>query len=149
MNGVQPGAAPPKKTNWGLIIGLGCGGLVLVVGVIVAVVFFAVMKATAEPKAAVDGFLEAAAAGDYAEAHGYFSVPLAKVQPLDEFTARAEENAHLFAIEDTSFTTRSVDSTGAKFKGTVTLEAGTELPASFELVRENGEWKLLAYQLGS
>jgi hypothetical protein len=33
--------------------------------------------------------------------------------------------------------------------GTVTLEAGTTVPASFQLVKEGDQWKLIAYQLGS
>ena len=31
----------------------------------------------------------------------------------------------------------------------VSSDYGTEVPASFKLVKENGEWKLISYQIGS
>ena len=38
--------------------------------------------------------------------------------------------------------------TGATLAGTATLAAGTEVPVSFTLVREQDTWRLLAYRLG-
>ena len=60
-----------------------------------------------------------------------------------------EANSLLFQITDTTLTSRSVDLSGAEFSGTVTLESGTEVPASFSLVKENDEWKLIAYNIGT
>ena len=80
-------------------------------------------------------FLAEASAGNLEAAHDCFSAPLKEVQ--------------LFNVADTSFTSRSVDMNGAEFEGTVTLESGTEVPCSFELVRENDAWKLIANNIGS
>ncbi|MGQ0735835.1 MAG: hypothetical protein ACT4QD_19550, partial [Acidobacteriota bacterium] len=55
----------------------------------------------------------------------------------------------LFDVTDVSFTNRSVDTSGAELAGTVTLRVGTEMPASFKLVRENDVWKLISYNIGS
>jgi hypothetical protein len=38
---------------------------------------------------------------------------------------------------------------GAKLAGTLTLGSGTEVPCSFQLVRENDLWKLISYNIGS
>jgi len=54
-----------------------------------------------------------------------------------------------FQVEETSFGNRSVDGGGASISGTLRLRSGTEVPASFRLVRENDTWKLIAYEIGS
>ena len=88
-------------------------------------------------------------AGDSAGAHDPFAAPLKEQQPLEEFRRAIEKTPSLFAITDTTFTDRSIDGSGAKLSGTVTLQAGTKVPASFELVQEGDTWKLIAYHLGS
>jgi hypothetical protein len=144
-----PAPGAPAQKKWIRWVALGCGGFVVVVVAFVLLVTFVVKKATAGPEAVVQEFLAAAAGGDYATAHDHFSAPLKEAQPLVEFTQSAQRNAMFFAVRETTFNNRSVDTTGAKFSGTVTLEAGTEVPASFDLVRENGAWKLIAYNIGS
>jgi len=147
---VPPSApqAPPKR-GWVKWVGIGCGCLVVVVAAFVALFYFGLRAATAGPEETVKEFLAAAGAGDYEKAHGTFSAPLKETQPLDQFAAAAAANASFFKVKETTFNTRSVDMAGATFEGTVTLEAGTEVPASFKLVRENDEWKLISYQIGS
>ena len=54
----------------------------------------------------------------------------------------AAAHQQLFQVQDTTFNSRSVDLSGAKLSGSVTLTGGTELPASFELVKESGQWRL-------
>jgi len=52
-------------------------------------------------------------------------------------------------VKDTTFSQRSIDTSGAQLSGSVTLTSGTQVPASFKLVRENGAWKLIGYNIGS
>lgn len=143
--------APVAKPGMGLgkKIAIGCGVLILAFVLFIGGLLGVVWWATAGPEEAVRAFLAAAAAGDYEKAHDYFAVPLKEKQPLEEFRAGAERTPSLFAITDSSFNNRSIDETGAKLSGTVTLEAGTTVPASFQLVKEGDQWKLIAYQLGS
>lgn len=143
--------APPAKPNRGWIkfVALGCFAAVLVVAAILGGFFWTIQKATAGPEEAVKGFLAAAAAGDYQTAHNYFSEPLKEVQPYEAFAEAAEGNASFFAVTETSFTNRSVDMNGAELSGNVTLATGTVVPAQFKLVRENEEWKLISYNIGS
>ena len=140
----KPGMSTARK------IGIGCGvvvlGFVLLIGGLLAFVWMA----TAGPEEAVRNFLAAAAAGDYAKAHDYFAMPLKEKQPLEAFTNSVKQTPSLFDIADTTFSDRSIDmTTGAKLSGSVTLRSGTSVPASFQLVKENEEWKLIAYHLGS
>ena len=134
---------------WLKYVGIGCGGLLLLLVAFVAITYFAVTRLTAEPERVAREFLAATAAGDYARAHGHFSAPLKEAQPLDVFTAAVRSRPSLFDVADTSFSSRSIDTSVAKLEGTVTLKAGTEVPASFSLVQENGRWVLLSYTLGA
>jgi hypothetical protein len=138
-----------KSTPWLKWIGLGCGGALILVVLLIVALVFVVRQATAGPEVAVKEFLEAAAGGDYAKAHDYFSAPLKQAQPLEVFTNGVKNNPVLFQVEDTTFSSRSVDMSGAELSGTLTLKAGTQVPASFKLVKENGDWKLISYSIGS
>lgn len=137
------------KKPWVKWVVIGCVGVLVLGAAFAAVLFFVVKAATAGPEKVVEEFLAAAGRGDYEAAHAYFSAPLQQAQPLDEFRAAVEANSMFFKIKERSFSQRSIDQDGAEFSGTVTLEAGTEVPASFKLVRENDDWKLIAYNLGS
>jgi hypothetical protein len=153
----QPSYAPPPPPQpppsslpgWARWLGLGCGAILLL-GTLFGSAFFLVLhRATAGPEEAIQGFLAAAGSGDYTKAHGYFSTALKQVQPLDLFTKVASEHQQLFQVQDTTFNDRAVDMAGAKLSGTVTLTNGTKLPASFQLVREDGQWRFTSYQIGS
>ncbi len=146
-----PPPAPPKSTlpSWLRWVGLGCGALLLLGAVVGSVIFLVVKKATAGPEDTIKAFLTAAGSGDFTAAHGYFSEPLKAKQPLEEFSAVAAANRQFFQVQDTTFSNRSVDLNGAELSGTVTLTSGTQLAATFKLVRENGQWRLISYQIGS
>jgi hypothetical protein len=130
-------------------VALGCAGALVVIAVFVAVIFFVVGKMTAEPERVVRAFLAAAASGDYQAAHSHFSVPLKESQPLSAFIENVERSPSLFAVREMSISSRSIDKSGCELSGTATLEAGTRVPASFSLVKENDVWKLLSYSIGS
>lgn len=140
----ETGRKSPLR-RWALRVGVA----VLVAAILGIVIFFVVLRMTAEPERVVRDFMAQAAAGDYAAAHAHFSAPLKQVQSLEAFSAVVQANAMLFQVTDMSFNQRSVDQAGAELAGTVTLESGTELPATFSLVRERGSWKLIKYYIGS
>lgn len=135
--------------GWGKKIGIGCASAFGLLALFVIIVFLVVRTMTSEPEQVVRQFLADAAAGNYASAHAAFSVPLKERQSLDAFTTAAKASPSLFAVADMTFTERSIDTAGAKFVGTVTIQAGTKVPASFTLVKENNAWKILEYHLGS
>lgn len=145
------GAPAPaaKKAGWLKWVALGCGLAVLLVVAFAGVLFFVVKKATAGPEEVVQKFLSDAGAGNYEAAYDAFSAPLKETQSLADFAAAAAANPHLFRVKDTSFTNRSIDTSGAEFSGTLTLDSGTEMPATFQLVRENDQWKFIAYHIGT
>lgn len=131
--------------RWALRI----GAAVLVAAILGIGIFFVVLRMTAEPEQVVRDFMAQAAAGDYAGAHAHFSAPLQQVQSLEAFSAAVQANAMFFKVTDLSFNQRSIDQAGAELAGMVTLESGTVVPATFSLVRENENWKLIKYYIGS
>jgi len=138
-----------EKRSWIKWVAIGCGGLMLLAVVFGVGLYFMVTSMTAAPEQVARDFCAAAAAGDFARAHDFFAAPLKESQPLDVFTATVEANPSLFRIKDTSFNERSIDLAGTKLGGTATLESGTTVPISFTLVRENDDWKLMGYNIGS
>jgi hypothetical protein len=144
----SPSSQPPTARPWLRWALFGCGGLLALLVVLVVVILFVVKQATAAPEEVVRTFLAEAAAGNLEAAHDCFSAPLKEVQPFERFAAGVNANRHLFDVAETTFTSRSVDMSGAEFEGTVTLASGTKVPCSFKLVRENEEWKLISYNIG-
>jgi hypothetical protein len=147
MSVPQPPAAP--RRGWLKWLLIGCAGIFVIAALAGGGLYWGITKATAGPEKAVREFLAAAAAGDYAAAHNYFAAPLKQVQPYSEFEEAARAQAQFFQVTHTSFSNRSVDTNGAELEGNVTLQSGSKVPARFRLIRENEQWKLIAYNIGS
>jgi len=153
----QPAYAPPPPPTpppsplptWARLLGVGCGAVLLFAAVVGTTALAVVNRASAGPEETIQAFLAAAGAGDWATAHAQFSEPLKQVQPLEQFSTIAAANQHLFQVQDTTFNNRSVNPAGAELSGSVTLTDGSQLPASFKLVKEEGGWRLISYQIGS
>ena len=95
--------------------------------------FGLVKAATAAPEAVVHEFLSQAKAGDFAAAWGHFSVPLQEAQPQEQFSTAAAAHRAVRRRRHT-FNDRSVD-LRARLRERRS-SPGTEVPVSFELVRE-------------
>lgn len=149
-NAPLPTSRPIVKKSKMKRLALICGSVIIALAAFVLVMTQVVKFATAGPEAVVHTFLAAGGAGNYAAAYACFSAPLKQVQSFEEFSGQAQANSMFFKVKDTTFSSRSIDTTsGAELAGSVTLESGTQVPASFKLVRENGQWKLLSYHIGS
>lgn len=142
-------SSAPSNRGWVKWLFIGCGTLLVLAIAAGALFWMFVTRVTAGPEKVVKEFLAAAAAGDYPSAHAHFSAALKEEQPLEEFASSAKENAHYFDITHASFSNRSIDTAGAELSGTVTLKSGSKLPATFKLIEENEQWKLLGYHIGS
>lgn len=97
---------------------------------------------------AISAFLTAAAAGDSATAHGYFSVSLKDALPLEKFSSDVSAHPELLRTKELRLVKGRGDG-GPRYKGTVVLESGKELPATFDLVREDGMWRISRFKVGS
>lgn len=153
----QPAYAPPPPPTpppsplpvWARLLGVGCGAVLLLASIAGITGFAVLSRASAGPEKTVQAFLAAAAAADWATAHAQFSAGLKEAQPYDEFSTIAAANQRFFQVQDTTFNNRSVNPAGAELSGSVTLTDGSQLPASFKLVKEEDEWRLISYQIGN
>lgn len=144
-----PAPPPADDKKWLKWVAAGCGCAVLAAAAFAAIIVFGVRAGTAGAEEVVQKFLKATAEERYTEAYDYFSAPLKETQSYQDFSTAAANNLYLFKVKDTTFLQRSVDTTSAKLEGSVKLEAGTSVPAKFQLVKENGAWKLIAYNIGN
>jgi flagellar basal body rod protein FlgB len=150
--GYGPGAAPPPapaKTNWIPWVAGGCGCLVLLAAIIGGLIFFGVMAGTSGAEAVIKDFLAQTASGNHRAAYDHFSEPLKESQSFEDFQALAAAKTHLFQAKDTTFSNRSIDTESAKLTGSLALENGNSVEASFELVKEGEAWKLIAYNIAN
>lgn len=146
------GAPPPPPSDnkkWLMWVIGGCGCAVVAAALLGVFIFLGVKAATAGAEEVVQKFLKATAEERYAEAYDYFSAPLKASLSYEDFSATAAGNLQFYRVKETTFTQRSVDTTSAKLEGTATLESGTEVPAKFQLVKENDSWKLIGYHIAN
>lgn len=146
MNTSQDGRPTRGWLKW---LFIGCGTAVVLICALVGFLWFGVTKATAGPEKSAREFLAATAARDYEAAYDYFSAPLKQEQSYEDFVGAARTNSSFFDVTHTSFSNRSIDLSGAELSGTVTLKSGSKVPATFKLIKENEQWKLLGYHIGS
>ena len=143
-------APPVRKGNtvwWALGGGLlGLLGLCACVGVIGVGALgggvFALVQATAGPRAATDAYFEAVVAGDYATAHRSLSAAQrASLTPQD--LARLRRGLLSYSVDNVN-----IASTNGTTSATVTVTSSSTGGASnretITLIKEGGDWKLTA-----
>jgi ribosomal protein S27AE len=66
---------------------------------------------------------------------------------LDDFKTMLTNTPALVHVMDESFSSRTVNNGQGELVGTLNLEGGGKLPIEIRLVKENDEWKILAYHV--
>lgn len=84
-------------------------------------------------------------AGDVVGAYAQLSVAARNATSLDDFKVMLKSVPSLSRVTGTSFTSRKVENGQGRLEGSLELEGGGKLPVEIVLVKENGEWKILAY----
>jgi len=125
-----------KKSTLFIILGV-LGGFVLFVGAIVWVVFYATSGVTN----AADRFFATARTGDPKAIYAATSTQLHGVttpEHLDGFIKQTRLNQ----VADTNWNSRSFENNIGNVQGTVTLDDGSVVPLSVQLVKEGADWKV-------
>jgi uncharacterized protein DUF4864 len=151
--GPPPGAAPPdaktpKRRGPLFWIGVGCAGCVvaplLLFGLFFGVVGGGVFYFTREPVRVVQAQLQEIREGRldaaYARLGGAYQASLTR----EAFAQMLEKHPALKDNADASFWNRSFDNGQMRLSGTLTARSGAKGKVSYELHRENGEWKIAA-----
>ena len=128
----------PRRSSWQrFLIGLsafvvGFGGL-----------FALVWQLTSVLADTANGFFLALRDGDQAKARTYLAQDF-RASTSDEQLQRFVERSALADYESATWTSRSIENSTGKLEGTIETRSGGSIPMSISLVRENGEWKILA-----
>jgi hypothetical protein len=126
----------------------GCCGCLLL-GVLLAMgIGGAAFYATQAPAAAVQEQLTELRRGDFEAAYRHLSRDLQAQLPPEDFERLVREHPGLAANKDATFWNRSVNNDRARLTGLLTPSSGDTETATFELVKEGGEWKITAIRVG-
>jgi len=85
--------------------------------------------------------------GDINGAYGLTSKDFQKATSLEKFTAFVKAYPSLSQNQGHTFTTRSIENSIGTVKGTLAAKDGAVTPVEFQLVKEQGEWRILFIKL--
>ena len=125
----------PKKKKWPKIL----GAVLAVIALAVALAFYF----TAGMVGVVEQQLALLRQGDIKAAYGLTSKDFQKATSLAQFTAFVKQYPSLSQNQGHTFTTRSIENNIGTVKGTLTARDGAVTPIRLQLVKEQGEWRIL------
>lgn len=116
-------------------------GIFIVVVVLLALFFTQGIADTAKSQ------LKALRDGDIIKAYSYTSKDFRSSTSLENFQKFVDNYPSLKNNKDVSFSDRETSNGIGKLKGTLKSTDGGSTPIEYELVKENGEWKILSIKL--
>lgn len=144
---------PATQKAGGLNINKGCLKIGLIVlGSFLAVVFLiiiALVSMTSGPVDTVEAHIAALKAGSMDVAFEHTSVDFRANTNKDQYRQFILNYPILRTVADTSFPERSVENNTGSVKGNLIVEDGSKFPVAVSLVKESGEWKILAIDFSS
>ncbi len=131
----MPPPGSPKKKKWPKIL----GGVVAFIILAVGLAFYF----TAGMVGVVDKQLALLRRGDIKGAYSLTSKDFQKATSLEQFTVFVKQYPSLSQNQGHTFTTRTVENNIGTVKGTLTARDGAVTPVMFQLVKEQGQWRIL------
>ncbi len=113
--------------------------LLVYIGLLISLVLYATSGVTGAAREQ----LNALRAHDFAKAYSYTSAAFKRATSLQQFTEFVRAYPSLIENRDSTFNERSIDQNGTgTIRGTVEGADGSTTPIVYELIKENGEWKI-------
>ena len=95
----------------------------------------------------VDHHFAAVRAGDLIAAYSDLSVAARQQTSMDAFKAMLQATPALTHVTGSSWDTREIKNGEGHLAGMLELDTGGKLPIEVRLVKENDQWKILAYNV--
>jgi hypothetical protein len=139
---------PPPKSGkspafW---IGTGCCGcstlLLLILAIAFGGGFFAMFSALEAPKKTVRTQLQEIKAGQLDAAYARLSESYRARLAREDFDALVAAHSAMRDNKDSSFSSSNIVNDTARFEGTLTASSGEKEGVTYELAKENGDWKI-------
>jgi hypothetical protein len=132
---LTPPLGSPKKKKWPKILG-GVAAFIIL-AVVLAFYFTAGMVGVVEKQ------LQLLRQGDIKGAYALTSKDFQKATSLEQFTAFVKQYPSLSQNQGHTFSTRTIENNIGTVKGSLTAKDGAVTPVEFQLVKEQGEWRIL------
>jgi pSer/pThr/pTyr-binding forkhead associated (FHA) protein len=143
-----PPAAAKKGKSPIFWVVTGCCSCLLIAVLGVAGFFASVFLSTQAPANAVQAQMADLRKGDLDAAYRRLAPELQAQMPPDQFERLVREHPALAQNKDATFMSRSINNDRATIAGALTSATGDVEPATFELVKEGGEWRITAMRVG-
>lgn len=134
---LTPNLTPMKETI--LITGSVMAWFALFIASIAALL----MYTTKDLVNVVDGQLAALQSGQIEKAYSYTSKDFQHIISIEGYKKYIEESPALLNNASSSFRDRQIINNNGFLAGTLTAKDGTITPVVFQLIKENGQWKIL------
>jgi hypothetical protein len=146
--------ARSQRRRWLLFGSLGCAAVLLIGAAVGIQIYWKIRHAnqvSAEAQKVVQEFLGLASRGELEQAYDFFSRELKAKKSPGEFAREVAANPDHFRVPDADLGSGTVHfgSDIVEFDGTLRLQNGERIPASFVVAPEEGYWVIKSYQLGS
>lgn len=152
-NAAVPNLPAKKSTKKWWVIGIVVVlFLCLTISGIAALFGFGVFNfysALSAPVGPIKGQLKAINNGDYEAAYTYCSKGFKGETSYDDFVGIIKENPQTFKSKSSSFNQVNIKNGVATVSGTITGKDGTVTHMVYQLVKEEGKWKILNFNEGS
>lgn len=121
-------------------------GKKILIGVVIFIVLVIIlaMAATKGIADVASSQLTSLRMGDYVKAYSYTSKEFQQTTSLDAFKTFVEEHPAFKNGVDISFSSREINNNQGKLEGTIKTADGGAVPVTYNLVKENGEWRILS-----
>jgi len=145
MEYYQPQPPPLKKdTTWIKVVVAGIGCLSLAIGISTFLIsrFYFSLRA---PTRTIKEHLAAINDGNFELAYTKFSESYRRENSYKQFRDQIEEFSSLLPSQEASFPNIRIVNGRASVEGTLTGRDGAIFPVEYELIKEDGVWKISKY----
>jgi uncharacterized protein DUF4864 len=142
----RPEEGPPeRKSSYTNVILIGCGVLFLLgaAAAFLLVHFFGVLRG---PSKTVQRHLEAVQEKDYSLAYSYFTKGYRRNSSIHEFMNQLELFSGQLPYRSMKLKLVNTRNTKAEVDGTLTGQDGSIFAIHYELIREEGDWRIKTYR---
>ena len=142
----SPPSAPEKKDNLLLKLVVGGCGCLIILAIIFIFLFGRIFGFTHGPTRVVETHLKAINSDNFTAAYAEFSRGYRERTSYEDFRTELREFSNLLPYKSYPLSRVTVNNDRARVEGTISARDGAIFPVRYDLVREQGRWRISSYQ---
>jgi hypothetical protein len=143
---VPPGPVTKGGKSPAFWVATGCCGCAVLIAIILAVVFgggmFGLFTALEGPKKVINAQLQEIKAGKGDAAYAHLSESYRARLSREDFDALVAAHPAMRDNKESTFSIQNIQNESAHYEGSLTATSGEKEGVTYELTKENGEWKI-------